>query len=141
MRILLAADGSKFTKRAAKYLVEHASMFRSKPEITVLNVRPPLPYKGAAAVVGKEAVARYYREDSRAALSTACGILDKAGLRHESTWVVGDIAGEIGAQAKKLGADLIVMGSHGEGALANLVMGSVTTKVLATCKIPVLVVR
>ena len=33
------------------------------------------------------------------------------------------------------------MGSHGHGALSSLVMGSVTTKVLAHCKVPVLLVR
>jgi len=33
------------------------------------------------------------------------------------------------------------LGSHGEGALSNLVLGSVATKVIATVKTPVLVVR
>ena len=33
------------------------------------------------------------------------------------------------------------MGSHGVGALKNLVLGSVATKVLATCAVPVLLVR
>jgi nucleotide-binding universal stress UspA family protein len=33
------------------------------------------------------------------------------------------------------------MGSHGEGALSNLVLGSIATKVIATVKAPVLIVR
>ena len=33
------------------------------------------------------------------------------------------------------------MGSHGQSALGNLVMGSVATQVLARCKVPVLLVR
>ena len=37
--------------------------------------------------------------------------------------------------------DLLIMGSHGHGALATLVMGSVTTHVLANSKVPVLLVR
>ena len=37
--------------------------------------------------------------------------------------------------------DLLVMGSHGHGALGNLVMGSVATQVLANCTVPVLLVR
>ena len=36
---------------------------------------------------------------------------------------------------------LVVMGSHGQGALSNLVMGSVATRVLASCTVPVLLVR
>ena len=37
--------------------------------------------------------------------------------------------------------DLLILGSHGHGALVNLVMGSVATQVLAGCTVPVLVVR
>jgi nucleotide-binding universal stress UspA family protein len=33
------------------------------------------------------------------------------------------------------------MGSHGHGALGNLVMGSVATQVLANCQVPLLLVR
>ena len=34
-----------------------------------------------------------------------------------------------------------MMGSHGQGSIHNLVMGSVATKLLAGCKVPVLLVR
>jgi nucleotide-binding universal stress UspA family protein len=51
-------------------------------------------------------------------------------------------AGElIAAKAEAGKFDLVVMGSHGHGALMNLVVGSVATEVLASCKVPVLVVR
>jgi nucleotide-binding universal stress UspA family protein len=43
--------------------------------------------------------------------------------------------------AQASGCDLIVMGTHGQGAVANLVMGSVTTKVIAMSKVPVLLFR
>lgn len=44
------------------------------------------------------------------------------------------------AQAKERGCDLIVMGSHGHGAIADVVIGSATRRVLRQSKIPVLVV-
>jgi nucleotide-binding universal stress UspA family protein len=51
-------------------------------------------------------------------------------------------AGEVIAKAADSGKfDLLVMGSHGHSALGNLVMGSVATKVLAHCGVPVLLVR
>ncbi|MEG0946729.1 MAG: universal stress protein, partial [Comamonas sp.] len=37
--------------------------------------------------------------------------------------------------------DLIIMGTHGHGSLGKLVMGSVSTKVLANCSVPVMLVR
>ena len=39
------------------------------------------------------------------------------------------------------GFDLLVMGSHGHGSAGNLVMGTVATQVLASCKVPVPLVR
>src|SRR5262245_23424151 len=45
------------------------------------------------------------------------------------------------AAARKHKCDVIFMASHGRGGLASLVLGSVTQKVLARSKIPVLVYR
>jgi nucleotide-binding universal stress UspA family protein len=47
-----------------------------------------------------------------------------------------EVIAEIAAQH-----DLVVMGSHGHGAVGGLVLGSVTQRVLAACKTPVLVIR
>ena len=141
MKILLAADNSEFTQRAARHLVTHLSWFSEPPEVLVLHVHPPIPYPGAAAAAGKEAVERYLREDSEAALRKATKELDKAKVRYTASWTTGKVAEEIAAAVKKNKVDLVVMGSHGEGALSNLVLGSVATKVIATVKAPVLIVR
>lgn len=53
----------------------------------------------------------------------------------------GPPADNIAAAAQKGRFDLIMMGSHGQGSLANLVMGSVATKGMAHCKTPVLLIR
>jgi len=141
MKILLAADNSKFTRNAARHLVTHLSWFAEPPEVLVLHVHPPLPYPGAAAAVGKGAVRKYLSEESEAALRVATRELDKAKVAYDSRWVTGNVADEIAAAVKKEKIDLVVMGSHGEGALSNLVLGSVATKVLASVKAPVLIVR
>jgi nucleotide-binding universal stress UspA family protein len=141
MKMLLAADGSEYTKRAARHVVEHLGWLARPAQIHVLHVRPPLPYPGAAAVVGKKAIEKYEREESEAALAVAEKVLGKAGVAYESAWRVGDVAAVIAGYAKANGIDLIVMGSHGHGALAGLALGSVTTKVLASSKTPVLIVR
>jgi nucleotide-binding universal stress UspA family protein len=43
--------------------------------------------------------------------------------------------------AKTEGADLIVVGSHGRGGVARLMLGSVSTKIVAESPVPVLVTR
>ena len=141
MNILLAVDGSKYSKRAATWLTRHATSFRGKPRIVVLNVHVPIPYQGVSSVVGQAAIDRYHRDECEAALAPAVKLLNGAKLAHEATWRVGDPAAEIVALAKKRRADLVVMGSHGQGALKGLVVGSVVSKVLAASKVPLLVVR
>ena len=54
---------------------------------------------------------------------------------------VGPAADTIAALATKGKFDLLMLGSHGHGALGNLVLGSVTTRVMANCGVPVLVIR
>ena len=54
---------------------------------------------------------------------------------------MGPAAELIAATADKGGFDLLVLGSHGQGSLVNLVMGSVATKVLAQCQTPTLLIR
>jgi nucleotide-binding universal stress UspA family protein len=47
----------------------------------------------------------------------------------------------IAKAANEAKVDLVVMGSHGHSALGSLVMGSVTSRVMANCTAPVLIVR
>jgi nucleotide-binding universal stress UspA family protein len=141
MNILLAADGSAYTKRAARYLVQHLADFSRKPTIHVLHVHSPLPYPGVAANVSRKALERYQREECEAVLDKATKELKKGRLDATTAWSVGDVATQVNAYVKRHDIDLLVMGSHGHGALANLVLGSTATKILATSKVPVLLVR
>ena len=50
-------------------------------------------------------------------------------------------ADEIVARAAAGNYDMIAMGTHGHTALANLVMGSVATRVVATSTVPVLLMK
>ena len=55
MKILLAADGSKFTKKALAYLAANENLCGPDDELLVLNVQPPVPPRvktllGAAAI-------------------------------------------------------------------------------------------
>jgi len=54
---------------------------------------------------------------------------------------VGHAAEAIAVFARAEQQDLIVMGSHGHSWIANVLLGSVATGVLARCNVPVLLVR
>ena len=64
----------------------------------------------------------------------------RVGSLHEHV-ALGDPAGEIVALAGELGADLIVVGSHGGDALRRLFTGSVASKVVRDASCPVVVVK
>ena len=144
MKILLAADGSACTESAARHVVAHLDWFAGSPEVHVVHISTPIPARvatGVAAATSRPVLASYHREESEAALEVARKVLEAAGLPCTYAWTVGDVAAELDRYVREHGIDLVVMGSRGHGALAGMVLGSVTTKCLATLEAPILVVR
>jgi len=140
MKILLAVDGSKYTKKMLAYLTTHDEIFSVNNEYIVLTVQPALPPRARAAV-GKEVVNSYYADETDKVIAPVAKFLTRHGISAKSEWKVGPAGETIAKFADDGKFDLLIMGSHGHGALGNLVMGSVATQVLAHCKVPVLMVR
>jgi nucleotide-binding universal stress UspA family protein len=80
-------------------------------------------------------------EESEAVLGVATRELEQAGVEYRSAWLVGDVADRLAHYVKTHGIDLVVMGSHGKGMLANIALGSVAMKCIATLEAPVMIVR
>lgn len=62
------------------------------------------------------------------------------GVESEALLVQGETGATILEEAKKLNADMIVIGSHGHGALYNILVGSTCQTVLKSSELPVLVI-
>lgn len=140
MKILLAIDGSPYTKKMLAYLTTHDELFTRNNDYTVFTVTPVLPPRARAAV-GKEVVDKYYAEEAEKVLAPVSKFLLRHGIDAKSSWKIGHAGESIAKLADSGKFDLLVMGSHGHGTLVNLVMGSVATQVLANCRVPVLLVR
>jgi nucleotide-binding universal stress UspA family protein len=140
MKILLAIDGSAFTKKMLAYLTTHDALFSTQNSYTLLTVNPQLPPRARAAV-GKEVVDAYHRAEAEKVLNPVTKFLLRHGIDAQTLSKVGHAGETISKTADSGKFDLVVMGSHGHGTLGNLVMGSVATQVLANCKVPVLLVR
>ena len=140
MKILLAVDGSKYTKKMLAYLTTHDEIFSASNEYSVLTVQPALPPRARAAV-GKEVVTSYYADETDKVIAPVAKFLARHGISAKSEWKVGPAGETIAKFADDGKFDLLIMGSHGHGALGSLVMGSVATQVLAHSKVPVLLVR
>ncbi len=127
MKILLAVDGSKHSLKAVKCLIEHADWYREKPGVELVNVHLPVPkLRGMGVVVGASQVRRYYDREARAALSKA---------------LVGPVAESIVREARLARCDLIMIGTRGMNAAANLLLGSCANRVVNISPIPVLLVK
>jgi nucleotide-binding universal stress UspA family protein len=140
MKILAAVDGSPYTKRMLAYLAAHDEWLGAHHEYTVLHAVSPVPSR-AAAVLDKTTLHAYYDEGAEKVFKPIRSFFGKQGLKASYVAKVGPAAEVIAEAAKKGHYDLIVLGSHGHGTLTNLVMGSVATKVLASCSTAALLVR
>ena len=140
MKILVPADGSPYTKRMLAYLVAHDEWLGHRHQYTVFTVVPALPHR-AAAFAEAAVVRGYYDDDAEAVIRPIRTFFGQQGIDAEFIHRIGDPAHEISKLARDGKFDLILMGSQGHGAFANLVLGSVSSKVLAQCATPVLLVR
>lgn len=141
MKILLAVDGSAYTKKMLVYLATHDGMFvKSDNTFTTFTAHPSLPPRARTAL-GQQVVDSYHADAAEKVLSPVAKFLLRHGIDAKSAWKVGPAAELIARFAGNGKFDLVMMGSHGHGVLGNLVLGSVATQVLARCKVPVLLVR
>lgn len=140
MKILIPVDGSRFSKAAVAFVASRTTLIGREPSVELLNVQAPVPAR-AAHLLGEPVVDAYYEEEAAQVLKPARAALTKAGLAATHGYATGHAAEEIARRAERDDVDLIVMGSHGRGALLQLVLGSVTCGVLARTRKPVLLVR
>jgi nucleotide-binding universal stress UspA family protein len=140
MKILFALDGSQSALAALDMLLARLDWLAKPVSLDLVHVHPELPYPGAISWIGRENVQKYYDDESKQVLEPALARAKAKNVNATAVQLVGDAASEIVRQAAT-GYDLIVMATRGNTALENLVMGSVTTKVIASSKVPVLLLR
>lgn len=141
MKILLAVDGSPYTKKMLAYLCAHDELISAgRNSFTALTVMPAMPPR-ARAVLSKEMVDEYYREEGTKVLEPVRKYLAQSCIIPTEQLEVGPPGDVIARVAEEGKYDLIIMGTHGHGALGRLVMGSVSTQVLANCGVPVMLIR
>jgi len=140
MKILLAADGSKFTKKALAYLVTHEALAGPDGHIVVVNVQPAMPPR-VKSMVGASAVNEYHADEAQKVLRPIEKFLQRHDLSFATKWVVGAPGQELVKLAKKEKVHMIVMGTHGHGLLGRALLGSVAQNVLTQIEIPVLLVK
>ncbi len=141
MNILAAVDFSAFTEPILT-AVERIAAAVPEARIWLLHVAEPDPsfvgYEAGPDVV-RDQVAAEYREERQRLQGYADG-LRRPGREVSGVVKPGAIAETILAEADAREAQLIVMGSHGHGTFAELIVGGVSKVVLRKAKCPVLII-
>lgn len=139
-RILVLVDFSPITDRVVDTAVALAQTMGASLRLT--HIVDPTPtfvgYDPGPAMV-REDVAHDMREDHRRLQKLADRIADE-GVDVTPLMVQGPILDKALEEATQHEAGLIVVGSHGHGALYELVVGSITAGLIREAKVPVLVV-
>lgn len=140
MRILFAADGSSYTKKALAFLVTHEGLSGKNDELIVLNVQPSVAPR-VKTMLGGDVVVAYHREEAEKVIEPIKAFLGRHTVPFRCVWVVGSPCDQILQAATAENVHLIVLGTHGHGLVARFFMGSIAQRVVARCEVPVLLVK
>lgn len=130
MRVLFATDGSP----GSDYAIEEALRMLSRDDLEAHVVAVSAPSALVAAIEGVSSGVELSRAEayfqSQVSLARAQVKLARHGILAQFHQPAGRPANEILAAAEAVQPDLLVLGSHGRGALGRFVLGSVSDDVL-----------
>jgi nucleotide-binding universal stress UspA family protein len=145
-KILIPTDGTKASKKAIDYAIGLSK--QTKASLTILGVvdkgnfvTQAFPIDAAAIHLSRP-VEDYLGQMVEGYVQHAEKQCKKKGVKPETVIRSGHPVEEIVKEARRSKSDLIIIGSHGKGAIESAVLGSVTYGLLhKNAKYPVLVIR
>lgn len=144
-KILIPTDGSSISNAAAHAGIEFATQINA--EIVGIFVAHEYHYPVYVEIIppsypSEEEYNTSMLKAGETYFSTLREEAATANLKFSGIIALSDAtAQQIVRAAEENGCDMIFMGSHGRSGWGQLLLGSVTTKVLSLCKIPVMVYR
>jgi len=144
-RVLIPTDGSKLARKAIKAGVRLAKKLGARV-IGYYAMETMQPYVYTDGYIISTAMLKDFEERARGLGRKYLAEVEKAAKAARvpcDTLITKPATAAQGIidAARKKRCDVVFMASHGRGELATLFLGSVTQKVLARSRIPVLVFR
>jgi nucleotide-binding universal stress UspA family protein len=136
-RILCPIDFSSHSRRALRYAASLAGTRGAS--LTIQYVNDPLLVAAAAAAAIDPRTARVDVSDlEQFAARALAGATRRRRVRLKFVVSSGDPSAEITKAARRLRADVVVMGTHGRTGIDKVLLGSTTRRVLERSTVPVL---
>ncbi|CAL9115772.1 unnamed protein product [Musa textilis] len=147
-RMMVAIDESEYSRHALEWVLANLRESLSSLPLIIFTVQPltDFAYLTAASLGSPpmeliQSVQQHQKLASLALLEKATEICAQYGVAAETITEVGDPKEAICEAVKKLNVNLLVVGSHGKGALQRAFLGSVSNYCVHHAKCPVLVVK
>ncbi|PZP29059.1 MAG: universal stress protein UspA [Roseateles depolymerans] len=140
MKVVLAVDGSVYTKHMLAYIAAREELVGKDNEFVALNVTVAVP-PHATHFLSHDLLQQYYQDEGEKVLRPVREFSQMQGWKLRERHAVGHPGDTLAEMVNDEKPDLLVMGSHGHGAFLSAVLGSVASRVLAHTKAPVLIVR
>jgi len=138
--ILVPTDFSEASDRALNQALDIAEQFHSR--IYLLHVIIPLPTISDMEfhpVIDQQELSESYLDEQEQLAGLVKQLVD-VGVNATALIRQGDPVKSILSEARRLDAELIVVGSHGHGLLFDALVGSVSGGILRQTTLPVLIV-
>lgn len=137
-RIMLAADGSDYSLKAAEKAIFIAKA-NPASKITVVHVVDELPSR--TDVMDADFQPRDIPEHRKSQIANVRELLQKAEVKYEMKHIFGDPGPALVHESIDMNADLVLIGSRGLNSFQQMVLGSVSHKVAKRAKCPVMIVK
>ncbi|KAH9306974.1 hypothetical protein KI387_011378 [Taxus chinensis] len=148
-RIMVAVDESEESMYALQWAVDNLVNKKEHEQIIIMHAEAPAVSKlalagHAAASAGHHVLDIAGRSENlttQRVFSLARDICEKSNVSVETKVMTGETQYAICEAANELKVDILVVGTHGHGALKRAVVGSVSDYCTRHCKCPVLVIK
>jgi nucleotide-binding universal stress UspA family protein len=145
-KIMIATDGSDYSKLAAEKGIELARLSRGTVyAVCVVSTASLSMYGDYFSSMGVnpywELIYESLKNQAQQAVDSVKGLGEIKGINVESVLLEGHPADELIRYAEENGMDIIVMGTLGRTGIDRLLLGSVAGNVVRHSKVPVMVVR
>jgi nucleotide-binding universal stress UspA family protein len=137
--ILVAIDGSKISNQALEAAIEEARVW--KATVHAIYVVETGLFSSLPMDSTWEIMYSMLENEGTRALDKARDLADRSGVKIEILMKQGHAGNEIVRAAAELGADLVIVGSHGKSEVDRLLLGSVSSFVVSNSGKTVMVVR
>ncbi len=119
-KVLVAYDGGVSAMKAVDHIARNRLFIDLPVTIVTVGAQSPASHKS---------------------LADAAALIKAAGLQVETRLLAGQPEAVLGKLVEDEGFGLLVMGAYGHSRIRTLIIGSTTTELVRSCKVPVLLLR